>query len=243
MSSGKPPDLDPNDLVESLEVELDAEDQSLKHARRRASVYDAVAGRVNLRGFHPSAPFASRYRDTLSSGARVFRPEEVLMRSQNIPKQSAENEIYFAHESLPADGTLPSSELLEAIHAYAADYYEYATEDHGQDDYHSMDETALIAMGILVEEMAQEALGDTGDLVLVEGQELSDEEEPSGAESDGVPQLAGRALRRKRANTAANCATVSTQENLKGVRKKLKRRKVTRAASTDDMDTEVDEAQ
>lgn len=41
-----------------------------------------------------------------------------------------------------------------------------------QDDYQSMDETALIAMGILLEEMAQESLGETGDLILVEEEEI-----------------------------------------------------------------------
>ncbi|KAJ9195639.1 hypothetical protein DTO164E3_6715 [Paecilomyces variotii] len=41
-----------------------------------------------------------------------------------------------------------------------------------QDDYQSMDETALIAMGILLEEMAQEYLGETGDLILVEEEEI-----------------------------------------------------------------------
>lgn len=39
-----------------------------------------------------------------------------------------------------------------------------------------MDETALIALGILIEESAREISGDTGDLVFTEGVEVEDEE-------------------------------------------------------------------
>lgn len=39
-----------------------------------------------------------------------------------------------------------------------------------------MDETALIALGILMEEMAKETLGETGDLALVEAAKPEEEE-------------------------------------------------------------------
>lgn len=151
-----------------------------------------------------------------------------------------EEENYFANENIRSDTALPSSEILEAIHAYAADFYEFATEDHGLHDHHSMDETALIAMGILVEEMAKEALGETGDLVLVEGEEVANEKDETGAETDNTnaSQSRGRVRRRKRARTGAN-NVASSQENLKGVRQKFKRRKLKRGAS--DADTELDE--
>jgi hypothetical protein len=48
-----------------------------------------------------------------------------------------------------------------------------------------MDETALIALGILVEESAREILGETGDLAFTEGVEV---EEECSAESKGEPQ-------------------------------------------------------
>ena len=151
-----------------------------------------------------------------------------------------EEENYFANENIRSDNALPSSEILEAIHAYAADFYEFATEDHGLHDHHSMDETALIAMGILVEEMAKEALGETGDLVLVEGEEVANEKDETGAETDttNTSQSRERTRRRKRARTSAN-NLASSQENIKGVRQKFKRRKLKRAAS--DADTELDE--
>jgi len=48
------------------------------------------------------------------------------------------------------------------------------TEDRGLCDFRSLDETALIALGVLLEEAAIQALGETGDMVL---------EEPEGADS------------------------------------------------------------
>lgn len=158
-----------------------------------------------------------------------MRPEEFLYRKQNIAAESIDENIYFAHENLPSDQSLPNSDLLETIHAYAADYYEYATADNGKDDHQTMDETALLALGILIEEMAKEELGETGDLALVEGQELSDEEDDkTGLGSDTTTKSAARAARRKRANSI--------------VRQRSKRRKLARSVSvTTDFDTEIDE--
>ena len=189
-------------------------------------------GRVNPRGIQASQPVVSYHRDTASSGARPLRPEELLLRKQNTSARPVSEQVektYFAHENLPADQSLPSSELLETIHAYAADFYEYATADNGHDDHKTMDETALLAMGILIEEMSKDALGDTGDLVLVEGQELLEEqEEQTGAESDTTNQSAARIVRRKRASS--------------NTKNRPKRRKLTRSASaTTDVDTEVDD--
>ncbi|KAJ5389751.1 uncharacterized protein N7496_000819 [Penicillium cataractarum] len=244
MSYGKSLNLSQNTFPAPPEPEVDAPESeySYRQTRRTTNVYDAVAGRVNRKGHHPSEAFASRYRDTASSGARTLRPEEVLFRTQNTVTDPLEEENYFANENIRPDNALPSSEILEAIHAYAADFYEFATEDHGLHDHHSMDETALIAMGILVEEMAREALGETGDLVLVEGEELPNGADETGAETDttNASQSRDRARRRKRAHTGGS-SMVSSQDNLKGVRQKFKRRKLKRGASTTDADTELDE--
>lgn len=98
-------------------------------------------------------------------------PEEVLLRRVNAPDRIP-FDYYNADERL--DGRtqkLPDSELLKDVHAYVADYYE-ATNRDGQGgfdfDFKSMDETALIAMGILMEEACKEALGENGDMVFTE---------------------------------------------------------------------------
>lgn len=132
-----------------------------------------AAARINAHGFVKSAPYASKYRDTASSSTQPARPDELLFRRKNAPMRYEENDFYYANESLPPDRPLPDSELLAAIHAYAADFYRHATKNRGLSDRQSMDETAMIAVGILVEEMAKEALGETGDLVLVEGEHIS----------------------------------------------------------------------
>lgn len=87
-----------------------------------------------------------------------------------------ENDIYFANDNLPEDQPLPDSDLLKAIHTYTSDFYKYSTPDQGSCAWRSMDETALIAMGFLLEEMASEALEETGDMVFVEGEEVTDTE-------------------------------------------------------------------
>lgn len=192
---------------------------------------------MNAHGFLPSVSYASKHRDTASSSARPVRPEEVLFRRLNAPIRYEENDFYFANESLSGDRPLPSSELLEAIHAYTADLYDHATIDRGQDDYQSMDETALIAMGILMEEMAREALGETGDLVLVEGEELSTDDEHLSS------RLGSRRIGRKRANTSQSMILASSGDDLDSVvrKRRSKKRKLTRRASTTDFDTEADE--
>lgn len=67
---------------------------------------------------------------------------------------------------------LPESDLLKALHCYVSDFYSRNTTDGGADDWKSLDDTALIALGILMEEAA--GLSMTGDLVFVEGEQISD---------------------------------------------------------------------
>ncbi|KAI9704153.1 MAG: hypothetical protein M1836_007014 [Candelina mexicana] len=138
--------------------------------RREATVYDAVAGRISSNGFIPDRPFTSKYRDTLSSTEVAAPPEEVLFRRKNAPTRYEENDTYFASCNLLPHQKLPESDLLKAIHTYASDFYECATRNPSI-DFKSMDETALIALGILLEEATGECLGQTGDLAFVEGEE------------------------------------------------------------------------
>lgn len=73
------------------------------------------------------------------------------------------------------------------MHIYASDYYESALGAQGDVSFGSMDETALLAVGILLEEAAGHILGETGDLALVEGEEISDH--------DGAPDVQSLGLR------------------------------------------------
>lgn len=133
---------------------------------------------MSTRSFRASSEAPSN----LPSSFISVPPEEVLFRRFNAPTRYAEHDIYFVNEQLRPDQTLPDSDLLKAIHAYVSDFYTNATADRGRCVWSSMDETALIALGILLEETAVEALGETGDMVFVEGEEISGDEK-SGYES------------------------------------------------------------
>ncbi|KAK5091338.1 hypothetical protein LTR05_001521 [Lithohypha guttulata] len=132
-----------------------------REKRREGTLYDAVAGRIGRNGFLTSVQLQS---DT----ARPSAPEEVLHRRLNAPAETILNH-YDADKSLnPKTQKLPDSCLLKEIHAYVSDFYELTTKE--KFDFESLDETALLAMGILLEEACKEALGETGDMVFTEPQ-------------------------------------------------------------------------
>lgn len=101
------------------------------------------------------------------------------MSQKRAPQRYAEKDIYFAHDDLPDGGreVLPDSDMLKSVHRYASHFYDALGQRHEGKargdirhvDERSMDETALLAFGILLEEAAREALGKDGDLVFTEG--------------------------------------------------------------------------
>jgi UAF complex subunit Rrn10 len=128
--------------------------------RRQVTVYDAVAGRAG-----PSGTATNDHQQ--GALTRFYGPRDVLLRSVNAPEEIPDD-FYDAESGLKPDQVLPDSDLVKAIHAYASDFYERATSNRGEHDFKSFDETALLAMGILLEEAATELLGKTGDMALVE---------------------------------------------------------------------------
>ena len=131
-----------------------------------ATLYDAVAGRVGYESLL-SEQRPSKNRDTARTIDAAVPPGEVLFRRKDAPLRFAEDDVYEADRHLKLDQSLPDSDLLKAIHAYVADYYDRTSNIEAL-DVRSMDETALLAFGILLEEAAAEALGETGDLAFVE---------------------------------------------------------------------------
>ncbi|KAI1302022.1 hypothetical protein F5Y03DRAFT_362511 [Xylaria venustula] len=153
--------------------------------RRHATVYDAVAGRVTtthpIHSYNSQRPRVKHHRRNAPDSRRnpVLAPEEVLFRRAGAPVRYAEKDIYQAHEDLPEGGRniLPDSDLLKNIHTYASHFYKqlpanqqviYDETGEGISE-RSMDETALLAFGILLEESSRESLGKRGDLVFTEG--------------------------------------------------------------------------
>jgi hypothetical protein len=64
---------------------------------------------------------------------------------------------------------LPDSDLLKLIHSYSSDFY---GKQGLEESFASMDGSALLAMGILLEEAARLELGKTGDLALLDEGEI-----------------------------------------------------------------------
>lgn len=132
-----------------------------------------------------------------------------------------ENDFYFANEGLPPDRPLPDSDLLKAMHTYSSDFYRHATMDRGRTSWRSMDETALIALGILLEETAKEALGETGDMVFVEGEEISDAETAVSGKESVTPRPGVR----KRADTASSGGLGGREDELVRFRQRTRRKR------------------
>ncbi|KAF6235724.1 hypothetical protein HO173_005919 [Letharia columbiana] len=176
-----------------------AKTQNHKKTKRQATLYDAVAGRVSSTGFIPPTPRVSAYRDTPSSSTVAVPPEEVLFRRKGAPIRYEEDDVYWADRHLSDKQKLPESDLLKAIHAYAADFYGRAVKGRGMVDFESLDETALLAVGVLLEEKAGEALGETGDLAFVEGED----DEAQWAEEGALPEEVTSSGEDHRESTAA----------------------------------------
>lgn len=149
-------------------------------------MYDAVAGRAGYEGFLTA--WEEQQQSKHRNRTAALPPDEVLFRRKGAPVRYEEDDVYSADRHLSAHQRLPDSDLLKAIHAYSADFYSSAFPQDMDLDMQSMDETALLAMGILLEEAAVEKLGCTGDLAFVE----SADSDAGPAASDGVYLHRGR---------------------------------------------------
>lgn len=128
-------------------AEVNAGQQRRRHL---STIYDVTARR--------SDKVRSSQNHSAFSKEVVAKPLESTEILPGTPKDTTSN-----------SKLLPDSDLLKDIHTYASDFY--AAVQHGEHDFKSLDETALLAIGILLEESCKEALHDTGDMVFTEPQE------------------------------------------------------------------------
>ncbi|KAK0385018.1 hypothetical protein NLU13_7496 [Sarocladium strictum] len=218
------------ELREQATVPDDAASAHLSWAskrRRVATVYDTVAGKVSydqaLRNIDNETSELLQGSSNLATNPTnrptPYPPEEVLFRRRNAPVRYAEHDVYFANERDFPDagqGVLPDSDLLAAVHGYTSNFYEAVAKRELRGgarpernvDERSMDETALLAFGILLEEAGREVLGRRGDLVFTEEAdtpEASDDDEMTGEASRNTQSRArstdtSKAKRRKLAD-------------------------------------------
>jgi hypothetical protein len=115
-------------------------------------------------------------------------PEEAYSKRKKAKPRYQEFDRYFAHGTDRLSGThkeLPDSDMLKSIHAYSSRFYEAKAVERDMEriakgkkprsvrgkrliDERTMNETALLAFGILLEEAGREVLGPKGDMVFVE---------------------------------------------------------------------------
>lgn len=133
------------------------------------TLLDCLAGHElsSRQGRVTQAGLVGRVKDFKGS-AQSLRPDEVLFKQLNAPVRYEESDDYCAHARLPKGQHLPSSDLLSTLHAYISMKYCREAQTGSQRPWKCMDETALIAFGILIEETVREVLGDSGDLALTE---------------------------------------------------------------------------
>ncbi|KAI6780989.1 uncharacterized protein J7T54_003131 [Emericellopsis cladophorae] len=176
--------LDDTDTGVSENSNPNANARNRLPARHYHTLYDAVAGKVRA---PDSEQEATMIKHSLADSP--VSPAELLFRRLNAPIRYAEYDIYASHtRDFPDYGNaaLPDSDLLKAIHAYASGYYarNAGPEEARVWDEKSMDETALLAFGILMEEASRETLGRKGDLVFTEAEK--DEEGQGDVRADGA---------------------------------------------------------
>ncbi|KAG0129135.1 hypothetical protein HOY82DRAFT_611093 [Tuber indicum] len=122
-----------------------------------ATVYDAVASRVNYAGMI-NAGYEDKHGEFRRRSMRAVPADEVLARRKNAP------EVIPYGEGV--ERMLPDTDLLIAIHQYASDFY--GANGMGPASYRSMDETALLGIGVLLEESVRTCLGKEGELALID---------------------------------------------------------------------------
>lgn len=158
----------------------------------------------------------------------------MLFRRAGAPIRYEECDIYWADRHLTEKQKLPESDLLKAVHVYTSDFYRKATSRGGVVDFESLDETALLGLGVLLEVVMGEVLGETGDLAFVEGEEGGG----GGGKGDvsGLDEDIG-AARGKTKNTPTNVAsktTASGSATTSGDERRHKKRKLTHEHNNDD---------
>lgn len=168
-------------------------------------------GRVTTRG--------TSIRAHHNTSLKPLSAQEVLYQRTGAPIIYAEKSDEFNFAERVPPGSLPDSDLLKALHSYTSDFYARTPDPRvpsrkkkgGQEesfegmqarmkrcrDFKSMDETALLAFGILMEEMMRESLGETGDLAFTE---------------EGHRRRRTRRPRSKRGSRAASVVVVDDDE-------------------------------
>lgn len=132
---------------------------------RHTSLYDALEDRIKK---HHATGFLSSDSDVNDDRPRSrfsALPNHALAQRLNVPVDA----IPVPDTDSVNGETLPRSDLLNAIHGYTSNlFHQRATDGQHNGLMRSMDESALLTLGMLVEELASEVIGTSGHLMLAE---------------------------------------------------------------------------
>ena len=127
---------------------------------------NTITGRVGLFGFA---------KNRANSLAQVAQPIDVLFRRKSAPVRA--RDVYTVDRTDGAVGKrmLPDSDLVKAVHGYASGFYggrvdggmggkggEGGLGRRMESIWCSLDETALLAVGVLLEEACVDVVGEVG---------------------------------------------------------------------------------
>ena len=144
-------------------------------SKRPTTMYDASAGRRTANGFLPEKfGISARSATSQHIATHPRNPRKGSLRD-NDGSESEDAEINGAvrNVELPAKSRdlVPDTDLLEALHGYTSDFYGVQGRDTDA-DWGSLDETALLTIGVLVEEQIREIMGSEGDMVFTEEEDV-----------------------------------------------------------------------
>lgn len=151
-----------------------------RHKSRHTTLYDALEDRIKKR--HATG-FIRAEDETLPSSLNHQRgPQSRYAAHPSVVLASRLGIDVSQVPEPPCDLELPRSDLLNAIHGYASSILTQSTEEDtleksiyatDLDMAPFMDETALLAFGVIVEEITRDLIGERGHLVLAEESGLS----------------------------------------------------------------------
>lgn len=127
--------------------------QETKRYNEHTSVYDVVAGRL------PPRLLNQVYED---KGTHVKFNQIRPSSADDVLAKFADDGVNVPVEFHP---DLPSSDLLKALHYYTGEYFRHHDNYEG---YRTLDETAMLSLGILIEEAIKDILGPHGALEYAE---------------------------------------------------------------------------
>ena len=144
---------------------------------KNPSIYDLAAGKVRQPSRHTSfvgIPITKPYP-----------PVEYYFDKKRVKTgdEDEDSRLYWRRDV--EKHTLPSSELLWTVHRHATKFFEEKGENHMK----FMDESALLAIGVLLEETMKQSLGKDGHRAFLEREESKvNGGEPVAEEDDEVDQ-------------------------------------------------------